>query len=213
MTDPMTTSKLKDHWESVYRTKQAGEVSWFAPHLRTSIELLQAAGLNAGTRVIDIGAGASTLIDDVLDLGIRRVIAVDLSEAALRIARDRLGRRGEIVRWVVEDVTRLTLPANSIDIWHDRAALHFLVDEAAVRRYVSLATEAIAPGGHAVIGGFAADGPEKCSGLPVVRREPEDVEALFRRSFELVQARHEIHQTPWGSPQRFSFALLRKVMD
>lgn len=209
----MTTSKTQDHWESVYRSKQPDAVSWFAPHLATSLELMKAAGLNDDSRVIDIGAGASTLVDDLLDLGIKHLIAVDLSDASLAIARERLGLRAENVQWMVEDVTRLKLPSQSIDIWHDRAALHFLVDEESVQRYVDVAMEAVAPGGHAVIGGFAADGPDKCSGLPVARRSPQQLAALFAPHFELIQERHETHLTPWGSPQKFAFVLLRKSLS
>lgn len=206
----MTTSEMQNHWESVYRTKQPDEVSWYAAHLSTSLELLRKAGLNEHSRVIDVGAGASTLVDDLLDLGVKSIIALDLSAAALAIARERLGQRGDQVRWIAEDVTRLTLPPQSIDIWHDRAALHFLVDPDAVRRYMSVATKALAREGYAIIGGFAADGPQKCSGLPVARRDPEAIADLFGPKFDLIEGRREIHTTPWGAPQRFAFSLLRK---
>lgn len=206
----MATSEMQDHWESVYRAKRPDAVSWYAPHLSTSLELLRRAGLNKHSRIIDVGAGASTLVDDLLDLGVKSIVAVDLSAAALAIARERLAERGNQVRWIVEDVTQLTLPPQSIDIWHDRAALHFLVDPNAARRYVSAATKSIAPGGYAIIGGFAADGPEKCSGLPVARRDPEAIADLFGPEFEFIEGRREIHTTPWGAPQRFAFALLRK---
>lgn len=207
----MTASDTKDHWESVYRTKSADAVSWFSAHLGTSLELLKLAGLGRESRVIDIGAGASTLIDDLLDYGVKSLTAVDISEASLEVARSRLGARAGRVHWIASDVTQLVLPADSIDIWHDRAALHFLVDAEAVRRYVSLAEGAIALGGHAVIGCFAADGPERCSGLPVARRDPRDIAALFASRFKLIESRRETHLTPWGAPQRFAFALLRKV--
>jgi SAM-dependent methyltransferase len=206
----MANSGMRDHWESVYRAQQSHAVSWYAAHLGTSLELLRKAGLNAHSRVIDVGAGASTLVDDLLDFGVRSIVAVDLSEAALAVARERLGKRGDQVRWIVEDVTRLTLPPQSLDIWHDRATLQFLVDPETARRYVNVATEALAPGGYAIIGGFAADGPKKCSGLPVARRNPEEIAALLGPRFELLEGRYETHMTPWGSPQRFAFALLRK---
>jgi SAM-dependent methyltransferase len=156
------------------------------------------------------GAGASTLVDDLLDLGVGNIVAVDLSAAALALARERLGERGDQVQWIVEDVIRLTLPPQSIDIWHDRGALHFFVDLEAARGYVSVATATLAHGGYAIIGGFAADGPEKCSGLPVARRDPEEISSLFGPHFEMIEGRHETHTTPWGSPQRFAFAVLRK---
>ncbi|WP_116809180.1 class I SAM-dependent methyltransferase [Steroidobacter cummioxidans] len=207
----MIDRSSQDHWESVYRTKRSNAVSWFSPHLGTSMQLLELAGLSPQSRVIDIGAGASTLVDDLLDRGLTHITAVDIAENSLEIARARLGPRAESVQWIVADVTKLTLPAASIDLWHDRATLHFLIDAEAVRHYVRLATESIAAGGHAVIGGFAADGPERCSNLPVARRDPEDIAALFGNSFTLVQSRREIHRTPSGSSQPFAFALLRKV--
>lgn len=207
----MTKVDIKEHWESVYRTTNSDAVSWFSPHLDTSLQLLELAGLSPSSRVIDIGAGASTLIDDLLDRGLTNITAVDIASTSLDMARRRLGHRAERARWISADVTELTLPAGSIDIWHDRATLHFLIDAKAVQRYVHLATESIAPGGHAVIGCFAADGPERCSGLPVTRRDPEDIAALFGTSFTLVQSRREIHRTPSGSAQSFAFALLRKI--
>lgn len=198
------------HWQAVYLGKPPAEVSWFKPHLTVSLDLLRKAGLNPDSRVIDVGAGASTLVDDLLKLGVRNVIALDISEASLAAARARLGAEATRVHWIVADIATVRLPAASIDIWHDRAALHFLTDPAAASAYVRLATNAIASGGHAVIGCFAADGPEKCSGLPVVRRDPEDIAALFGPAFELIESRREVHSTPSGAQQRFAYALLRR---
>lgn len=199
-----------EHWQSVYQSKSASDVSWFRPHLDASLELMKQAGLNANSRVIDIGAGASTLVDDLLDLGVRQITALDISMESLEVAKQRLGSRAEHIRWIVGDVARLELDVDSIDIWHDRAALHFLVDPADAAAYVVNATRAIARGGYAVIGCFAKDGPEKCSGLTVARREAEDIEKLFGDAFALVDSRREQHATPWGSTQSFAYALLRK---
>jgi ubiquinone/menaquinone biosynthesis C-methylase UbiE len=201
---------MANHWQSVYRTKQPDQVSWYASHLNVSLELLKQAGLNSESRIIDIGAGASTLVDDLLDMGLRQIMLVDISAAALDVARRRLGVRAASVQWLVADAGHMDLPPLSYDLWHDRAALHFLVDAADAAAYVASATRAIANGGFAVVGGFAADGPERCSGLPVVRREPEDIAKLFGDAFTLVQSRHEKHLTPWSTPQSFSYALLRK---
>jgi SAM-dependent methyltransferase len=198
------------HWQSVYQSKAPSDVSWFRPHLDASLALLRQAGLNASSRVIDIGAGASTLVDDLLDLGIQHVAALDLSMASLDLAKQRLGARAAQVEWIVGDAAQYGFAADSIDLWHDRAALHFLTNPADAAAYVINATQAIARGGHAVIGGFASDGPEKCSGLPVVHREPEDIAKLFGVAFTLEASRHEVHSTPWGAPQSFAYALLRK---
>lgn len=199
-----------NHWQTVYRTKQTDQVSWFTPHLNVSVALLKQAGLNPDSRIIDIGAGASTLVDDLLDMGFHHITVVDISPAALDVARKRLGARAASVQWLIANAAHMDLPPLSYDLWHDRAALHFLVDPANAAAYVASATRAIANGGFAIIGGFASDGPERCSGLPVVRREPEDIARLFGQAFTLVHSQHEKHVTPWGAPQSFSYALLRK---
>jgi ubiquinone/menaquinone biosynthesis C-methylase UbiE len=204
------TQDTTDHWQAVYRSKQPQEVSWFAPRLNVSLGLLRHAGLNPESRIIDIGAGASTLVDDLLDLGLRHITVLDISEASLAVARQRLGTRAAHVAWRVADAARMDLPARSYDLWHDRAALHFLVDEADAAAYVASATRAVVDGGFAVIGGFAADGPERCSGLPVARRDAQDIARLFGPQFALVDAQREQHATPWGAAQSFAYALLRK---
>ncbi|MGH8175001.1 MAG: class I SAM-dependent methyltransferase [Steroidobacter sp.] len=205
------TAETRAHWEGVYSTRSADQVSWHRPHLEVSFELLVRAGLNEQSRVIDIGGGASTLVDDLLDFGVRTVTVVDLSGASLAVARQRLGERATRVNRMAADVTTLDAPQGSFDLWHDRAALHFLVKPEAARAYVRAATQAIAPGGHAVVGCFAADGPERCSGLPVVRRDPPEIAALFGVAFSLVESRREVHRTPSGGAQRFAYALLRKA--
>jgi ubiquinone/menaquinone biosynthesis C-methylase UbiE len=201
------------HWDSVYTTKQPQRMSWFQPHLGLSLELLERAGLSRSTRIIDIGAGTSTLVDDLLARDAQVLMALDISAAALQVTRDRLRERADRVRWIVGDVTQLDLPSSSIDIWHDRATLHFLTDPRDAHEYVQVASRVIAPGGHAVIGGFSSDGPVECSHLPVVRRDPQQIAELFAQEFALVEARRESHMTPGGSLQRFAYALLRKRGD
>jgi SAM-dependent methyltransferase len=206
----MTTESIdrKAHWQKVYRSRPADAVSWYRPHLDASIELLKLAGLSADSRVIDIGGGASTLVDDLLDLGIRDVSVLDVSDDALAIARNRLGDRAVKVNWYVADVLQALLPAGGFDFWHDRAVFHFLTDPTEVTRYAQLAAEAVRIGGHAVIGGFAPDGPERCSGLPVARRSAEDLAGEFAPSFRLLRKREERHRTPAGSEQSFMYALM-----
>jgi ubiquinone/menaquinone biosynthesis C-methylase UbiE len=198
------------HWDGAYRAKAADQVSWYRAHLDVSFQLLVEAGIGPHSRIVDVGGGASTLVDDLLDFGVEAMTVVDLSPASLEIARHRLGARAERVAWLVGDITQLDFPDEGFDLWHDRAALHFLTAPEAAHAYVRTATRAIARGGHAVIGGFAADGPEHCSGLPVMRRDPADIASLFAEAFSLVDARREVHSTPAGIQQRFAYALLRK---
>jgi len=204
-------SDRQQHWQNVYRQKDAQRVSWYRPHLEVSLDLMRQAGMDPGSRVIDVGAGASTLIDDLLALGLRSIVALDVSEESLAVTRARLAGQAESVQWLVADVTSVVLPPSSIDLWHDRAALHFLTEVQDVGKYVEVATKAIVTGGHAVIGGFALDGPVTCSGLPVARRDPQDIAALFAERFVLVDSRQEIHRTPSGSEQSFAYALLRRL--
>jgi SAM-dependent methyltransferase len=199
------------HWDRLYQAHRPEQVSWFRAHLDVSIELLVSAGLSAGSRVIDIGGGASTLVDDLLHRGVRSMAVLDISAAALQLARERLGDRAAQVRWIVSNVSAVELDLDSIDLWHDRAVLHFLTDSREVQAYVRVASHAIAAGGHAVIGGFASDGPEQCSQLPVVRRDPEQIAELFAERFQLTAARRETHSTPRGSLQSFAYAVLKKV--
>lgn len=204
------TSERQQHWERVYEQKDAQKVSWYRAHLDVSLDLLRQAGLGANSRVIDVGAGASTLVDDLLDLGVTDIVALDLSSASLDVARRRLGDRGASVTWLVADVTSVELREGSIDLWHDRAALHFLTDDTSVRAYARVAAAAVAPGGFAIIGGFASDGPTQCSGLDVTRRDGNDVARIFAPDFTLIEERRELHATPAGSPQSFAYALLRR---
>lgn len=196
------------HWQKIYRAETAESVSWYRPHLDVSIELLELAGLSADSRVIDIGGGASTLVDDLLDRGVRDLSVLDVSDEALAMARKRLGDRAREVNWVVADVLHAVLLSGGFDLWHDRAVFHFLTDPTEAARYARCAAEAVRIGGHAVIGGFAPDGPERCSGLPVTRRSAEDIAGTFAPSFSLLQKREERHRTPAGTEQLFAYALM-----
>ncbi|HEX7111496.1 MAG TPA: class I SAM-dependent methyltransferase [Mizugakiibacter sp.] len=199
------------HWQKVYTEKSADAVSWYRPHLDVSLRLLERAGMDAHSRLIDVGGGASTLVDDLLARGLAAITVLDIAAPALDTARQRLGARAVSVTWLAGDVTRVALPEAGYDLWHDRAVLHFLTDPADAAAYVAQVRRALAPGGHAVIGGFAGDGPERCSGLPVARRDAEHIAALFGAGFELLHGERELHRTPWGAPQSFAYALLRKA--
>ncbi|MFC3715554.1 methyltransferase domain-containing protein [Luteimonas soli] len=209
----MTAGEPNDraaHWEAVYQQKAPTAVSWYRGHLDTSLALLEQAGMGPDSRVIDVGGGASTLVDDLLDRDVRTVAVLDLSAKSLDVARARLGPRAGRVTWLTGDVTRLALPTAAYTHWHDRAVLHFLTKPDDVQAYAAQAAHAIVPGGHAVIGGFSPDGPERCSGLPVTRRSAHEIAAALGPSFALVTSVSEQHRTPDGAEQSFAYALLRR---
>ena len=198
------------HWQQVFQTKAADSVSWYRRHLDVSLELLELAGLSVQSRLIDIGGGASTLVDDLLDRGLVGVTVLDISAEALAIPQARLGERAHEVSWIVGDVLHAGLPAGGFDFWHDRAVFHFLTDPADAAKYAQQAALAVKPGGHAVIGGFAPDGPERCTGLPVARRSAEDIARILAPVFSLQETRAERHLTPAGAVQPFAYALLKR---
>lgn len=199
-----------DHWESVYRQKAERELSWHQDDPSVSLDLADVARLTADTSVIDIGGGTSRLAAALLGRGLRDVTVLDLSQAALDAARARLGPEGHRVTWIAADVTRWT-PGRRFGLWHDRAAFHFLVDPADRAAYIARLGRALAPGGHAIIATFAPDGPEKCSGLPVVRYSPETLAQELGEGFAPVTHRLHDHQTPRGARQSFQFSLFRKL--
>ena len=200
----------EEHWQKVYQARAADAVSWYRPRLGVSLELLELAGLSAGSRLIDIGGGASTLVDDLIARGLTGITILDVSGAALAVARQRLGERARDVTWLVTDLLQAELPEGGFDLWHDRAVFHFLTEASDVARYAAEAARTVRTGGHAVISGFAPDGPERCSGLPVARRSAGDIAAILAPAFQLVAQREEKHVTPGGTEQSFAYALLRR---
>lgn len=203
-------SERQRHWESVYENKAAGERSWFQPRAATSLELLDAIGFSASTPVIDVGGGTARLVDALLARGATDATVLDISEAALAEAQGRLGAdAARRVRWVRADITEAAL-AGPYAIWHDRAVFHFLTDEADRRAYLERLNHTLTPGGHVVIATFALDGPEKCSGLPVVRYSPESLGAVLGEAYTLVATRREPHETPSGRVQSFVYCVFRR---
>jgi SAM-dependent methyltransferase len=200
----------EEHWQKVYQTRAADAVSWYRPQLAMSLELLELAGLSTESRLIDVGGGASTLVDDLVARGLKGITVLDVSESGLAVARQRLGERARNVTWLVTDLLQAELPEGGFDLWHDRAVLHFLTDASDAARYAAVAARAVSIGGHAVIGGFAPDGPEKCSGLPVARRSGDAIAAILAPAFRLLATRAERHITPAGAEQSFAYALLRR---
>jgi len=200
-----------EHWESVYANKGDTDLSWFQAEPGLSLELLREIQ-PAPRGVVDIGGGHSALAAALLDAGVRRVVVLDLSPSAIERGKARLGDRAASVEWVVGDVLDQR-DYGEIDAWHDRAVFHFLVDPAERRRYADAAAKAVPVGGHAVIATFALTGPEKCSGLPVRRYDPESLAGEFGDRFGMVKSAAETHTTPWGKTQDFVYVVLRREAD
>ena len=199
----------RSHWEQVYRTKRPTEVSWYAPHLHTSLQLIESAVPDRDATVVDVGGGESTLVDDLLERGYRHVAVLDLSTTALNVSRARLGERAREVRWLLGDVTAIPFARHHYDLWHDRAVFHFLTDPEARAGYVSQVAHAVKPGGHVIVATFGPEGPTRCSGLDVVRYGPNALHDEFGTSFRLLQHLTETHQTPNGASQQFTYCYCR----
>jgi 2-polyprenyl-3-methyl-5-hydroxy-6-metoxy-1,4-benzoquinol methylase len=206
----MSELNRQAHWQRVYKEKGENQVSWFQERPTISLELIEAAGLDRSSAIIEIGGGASRLVDVLGETGYRDLTVLDVSESAVSIAKMRLGERAAMVKWIVADVTQWQ-PTRSYDLWHDRAAFHFLTDESDRSAYIDRLTKAVRPGGHAIIGTFALDGPERCSGLPVVRYDATQLSATLTPAFALVDMRRDDHKTPWGAIQHFQFSVFRRV--
>lgn len=199
----------KEHWEQVYTTKPTTGVSWFQVHAEQSLRLIQDTGVPRSAAIIDVGGGASTLVDDLLAGGYAALSVLDISAAALKAAQARLGPAANRVRWLVGDITTIDLPAQAFDVWHDRAVFHFLTTPEQRAAYVRQVLRAVKPGGHVIVSTFAEDGPLQCSGLPVVRYSADGLHAEFGAPFELVRHEKEEHRTPAGSIQQFVYCYCR----
>lgn len=197
------------HWEQVYTTKAETEVSWFQDNPEPSLDLIEAAGAKSDAAIIDIGGGASRLADKLLERGFGALTVLDLSAVALQTAKARMGERSASIRWIAADVTGWD-PDRSYNIWHDRAAFHFLTEPAGRRAYVERMAHAVGKGGHAIIATFAEDGPERCSGLPVVRYSATSLAAEIGPGFRLVESQPHLHATPAGATQSFQFSLFER---
>lgn len=195
----------KSHWEKVYQTKRPNEVSWYRPHLDVSLGLIAEAAPQRDARIIDVGGGESTLVDDLLARGYRELSVLDVSSTALEVAKARLGERAGKVHWLHGDVTRFGFARHHYDVWHDRAVFHFLTDPKDRAAYVRHVVDALKPGGHVIVATFGPEGPVKCSGLDVVRYDPEALHDEFGSSFRLLKHLTERHHTPAGVVQQFTY--------
>ena len=208
----MDHEERRKHWEGVYEERAPEQVSWHQDTPRSSLELVEHTGVGPDAAILDVGGGASRLVDHLLARGYRDLTVLDLSDAALGRAKERLGDAAVDVAWIRADVTRPELERH-YDVWHDRAVFHFLVDVDDRARYGDVMRRAVPVGGHVIVATFAPDGPERCSGLPVVRYAPEGLRAALGPGLELVETWDEDHLTPAGKVQRFVFCRFARVAD
>jgi len=199
----------RHHWEQVYQTRRPDQVSWFQAEARLSRQLIEDAVPDRAASIIDIGAGASTLIEGLLAAGYQHLTVMDIAGVALDIARRRVGAAGAGVTWRADDVLTATFKPAAYDLWHDRAVFHFLTEAGDRARYVAQVRRAVRPGGLVLIATFADDGPTRCSGLEVVRYSPSGLHAAFGPGFQLLASRREEHHTPWDAIQAFTYCLCR----
>lgn len=194
----------KDHWEQVYQSNAPDDVSWFQTRPAISLRLIESSGVSKDAGVLDVGGGASVLVDFLLDAGFGKLAVLDISAAALDHARRRLGKRADSVDWLEADVTTFQ-PARQFGLWHDRAVFHFLTNKADRQKYVETLKRTLTPDGHVIIATFALDGPPKCSGLEVARYDAAGMCAELGAEFKLVEQTRETHTTPWRTEQKFGY--------
>jgi len=200
---------VASHWDSVFRTKTPDELSWHRPHLDLSVELIQRFAPSRSASIIDVGAGESTLVDDLLALNYERLTVLDIASAAIEESQKRLKTIADRVHWLIGDVTEVALSTGPFDVWHDRAVFHFLVDAEQRRKYVRAVLNTVRPGGYVIVSTFGPQGPRKCSGLQVMRYDAESLHGEFGKQFRIEESTVEIHQTPWGADQQFVYCCCR----
>lgn len=201
---------MKTHWERIYEKKGPTQVSWYQEHAQFSLQYIRNAGIQKTDRIIDVGGGASTLVDDLIADGFQQISVLDVSGTALQLARQRLDSRAANVNWIEADITQVNLPHQYYDVWHDRAVFHFLTQPVDRQHYINNVRHTVRPGGHVIVATFATDGPDHCSGLEVARYNPEGLHNEFGDGFDLVDSTHETHQTPFGTEQKFIYCYCRK---
>ena len=202
------SSEHKNHWENVYETKNPDQVSWTQAKPQTSLDFISSFGLGKEARIIDIGGGDSNLVDFLLQEGYENITVLDISSKALEKAKERLGDAAAKVKWIATDITAFE-PAETYDIWHDRAAFHFLTNQEQVSKYIDIAEKSIT--GFMVLGTFSKDGPTKCSGLDIQQYDEESLSSEFESGFEKIQCLTEDHTTPFGTVQNFVFCSFKKL--
>ncbi len=201
----------KDHWEKVYSTKRTEQLGWYAPHLHTSLSWIKGLALASDAPIIDVGGGASTLVDDLMDNGYESITVLDVSQGALAKAKVRLGNKAERVTWLNNDIISANLPSDYYELWHDRAVFHFLIEPGDRRKYRDNLLAALTAGGHLIIGTFAPEAPPTCSGLPVQRYSPDQLQDALGEEFELQRDHKEMHVTPRGLEQIYLYCHFQRM--
>ena len=199
----------KAHWENVYSTKQINAVSWFQPHANLSLQFIQETGIATNAAIIDVGGGASILVDDLLTAGFSNLSVLDLSSAALTTAQARLGQQAKRVQWIEANITTADLPKQTYNVWHDRAVFHFLTTPEDRQAYLDRVQQSVKKGGYVMIATFAEDGPTQCSGLSVVRYSVPALQAELGSNFTLLRSLQELHDTPFNTTQKFIYCLFQ----
>jgi 2-polyprenyl-3-methyl-5-hydroxy-6-metoxy-1,4-benzoquinol methylase len=197
------------HWETVYLNKAVEEVSWYRPHLEVSLRLIADSAPSASSAIIDVGGGEATLVDDLVAQGYSDVTVLDISPAAIDVAKSRLGMSAAAVHWITGDITAVELEPARYDVWRDRAVFHFLTSAGDRAAYVRQIARSVRPGGHVIVAAFGPDGPDKCSGLEVARYDAEHLHGEFGPKFRLLDSVRELHETNWGTHQQFMYCLCR----
>lgn len=205
----MKLDKAK-HWETVYETKNPNEVSWTQIIPKTSLEFIASFGLEKTAKIIDIGGGDSRLVDHLLEAGFQNITVLDISARSLTKAQTRLGEKAKKVNWVVSDITEFE-PKTSYDIWHDRAAFHFLTTPENISKYMDVVRKSV--NGYLTIGTFSKNGPKKCSGLEIRQYNEQELISEFEKGFDKIKCVTEDHLTPFGTTQNFLFCSFKRRLD
>ena len=199
----------KNHWETVYNTKNPDEVSWTQKVPQTSLDFFHSFKLDKTAKIIDVGGGDSKLVDFLLEEGFEDITVLDISGKAMERAKKRLGKKAQKVKWVESDITEF-VPKETYDVWHDRAAFHFLTESEQIKPYVDLTQTTVS--GYMILGTFSKDGPKKCSGLNIKQYNEEQMEDTFN-GFEKIVCKTEKHTTPFGAIQNFVFCSFKRKLD
>jgi 2-polyprenyl-3-methyl-5-hydroxy-6-metoxy-1,4-benzoquinol methylase len=205
----MEIANQKQHWENVFINKEPNEVSWFQEYPKTSMEFLHLFDLSSTANIIDVGAGDSKFVDALLEKGFTNIWVLDISSAALEKAKKRLGAKADLVHWVVTDITEFEPPVQ-YDFWHDRAAFHFLTDDASIKKYVTITELGIRNNGYLILGTFSENGPLKCSGLEIKQYSAASMSGRFEKKFDRIRCIEETHTTPFSTKQNFLFCSFQK---